>query len=68
KYSEMGDAKDDVDAEFQERGVNEADSDDEAYDQYDCKPTEKEGVFYDFRRNSRSVRSTILHFQVRKKW
>lgn len=32
----MGDAKDDVDAEFQERGVNEADSDDEAYDQYVC--------------------------------
>ncbi|CAD5186988.1 unnamed protein product [Musa acuminata subsp. malaccensis] len=117
----MGDAKDDVDAEFQERGVNEADSDDEVYDQYngkvtdisaaqtrkgkdiqgipwdrlnfsredyrrtrleqyknyenvqnsgvesekDCKPTEKEGVYYDFRRNSRSVRSTILHFQLR---
>ncbi|KAJ8480638.1 hypothetical protein OPV22_024365 [Ensete ventricosum] len=116
KYSEMGDAKDDVDAEFQERGVNEADSDDEAYDQYNGKVTDIsaaqtrkgidiQGIPWDRlnfsredyrrtrleqyknyenvpnsgvasekagnlkrlfdRRNSRSVRSTILHFQLR---
>ncbi|VVB16183.1 unnamed protein product [Arabis nemorensis] len=30
-----------------------------------CMNTEKDGSFYTFRRNSRSVRSTILHFQLR---
>ncbi|KAI3820430.1 hypothetical protein L1987_07977 [Smallanthus sonchifolius] len=30
-----------------------------------CKVTAKTGLFYDFRRNSRSARSTILHFQLR---
>ena len=30
----------------------------------DCKTTNKEASYYDFRRNSRSVKSTILHFQV----
>ncbi|XP_035550179.1 uncharacterized WD repeat-containing protein C2A9.03-like isoform X1 [Juglans regia] len=31
----------------------------------DCKVTKKGGSFYEFRRNSRSVKSTILHFQLR---
>ncbi|XP_071692878.1 uncharacterized WD repeat-containing protein C2A9.03-like [Rutidosis leptorrhynchoides] len=31
----------------------------------DCKVTNKTGLYYDFRRNSRSVKSTILHFQLR---
>ncbi|KAD5507631.1 hypothetical protein E3N88_15334 [Mikania micrantha] len=30
-----------------------------------CKATNKTGTFYEFRRNSRSVRSKILHFQLR---
>ncbi|KVH99210.1 protein of unknown function DUF2415 [Cynara cardunculus var. scolymus] len=30
-----------------------------------CKVTNKTGLYYDFRRNSRSVKSTILHFQLR---
>ncbi|AQK54875.1 WD repeat-containing protein-like protein [Zea mays] len=30
----------------------------------DCKPTEKGGMYYEFRRNTRSIKSTILHFQV----
>ncbi|XP_022039597.1 uncharacterized WD repeat-containing protein C2A9.03 isoform X1 [Helianthus annuus] len=30
-----------------------------------CKVTNKTGLFYDFRQNSRSARSTILHFQLR---
>ncbi|KAK7829297.1 putative wd repeat-containing protein c2a9.03 [Quercus suber] len=31
----------------------------------DCKVTKKGGSYYEFRRNSRSVKSTILHFQLR---
>ncbi|KAI4366223.1 hypothetical protein MLD38_022126 [Melastoma candidum] len=31
----------------------------------DCKVTDKDNTFYEFRRNSRSVKSTILHFQLR---
>ncbi|GLT59162.1 hypothetical protein SLA2020_319980 [Shorea laevis] len=31
----------------------------------DCQPTEKGASYYEFRRNSRSVKSTILHFQLR---
>ncbi|KAL5669049.1 hypothetical protein ACJX0J_021270, partial [Zea mays] len=31
----------------------------------DCKPTEKGGMYYEFRRNTRSIKSTILHFQLR---
>ncbi|XP_062079120.1 uncharacterized WD repeat-containing protein C2A9.03-like [Humulus lupulus] len=31
----------------------------------DCKITKKGSTFYDFRRNARSVKSTILHFQLR---
>ncbi|GMY30731.1 uncharacterized WD repeat-containing protein C2A9.03-like [Fagus crenata] len=31
----------------------------------DCKVTKKGGSYYVFRRNSRSVKSTILHFQLR---
>ncbi|VAI85424.1 unnamed protein product [Triticum turgidum subsp. durum] len=31
-----------------------------------CKSTEKDGTYYEFRRNTRSVKSTILHFQVKK--
>ncbi|KAH6768148.1 Transducin/WD40 repeat-like superfamily protein [Perilla frutescens var. frutescens] len=31
----------------------------------ECKSTEKGGSYYVFRRNSRSVKSTILHFQLR---
>lgn len=30
----------------------------------ECKSTEKGALYYEFRRNSRSVKSTILHFQV----
>ncbi|KAK2971945.1 hypothetical protein RJ640_004965, partial [Escallonia rubra] len=30
----------------------------------ECKTTRKGGLYYEFRRNSRSVKSTILHFQV----
>lgn len=30
-----------------------------------CKQTKKKGYYYDFRHNSRSVKSTILHFQLR---
>ncbi|CAN6559147.1 unnamed protein product [Malus baccata var. baccata] len=30
----------------------------------DCKDTKKGSVYYEFRRNARSVKSTILHFQV----
>lgn len=33
----------------------------------DCKSTKKGGLYYEFRRNSRSVKSTILHFQVSEK-
>lgn len=33
--------------------------------QKQCKVTNKEGSFYEFRSNSRSVKSTILHFQLR---
>ena len=29
-----------------------------------CKSTEKGGTYYEFRRNTRSVKSTISHFQV----
>ncbi|OVA01385.1 WD40 repeat [Macleaya cordata] len=31
----------------------------------ECKPTKKGGKYYEFRRNTRSVKSTILHFQLR---
>ncbi|KAJ8747331.1 hypothetical protein K2173_013135 [Erythroxylum novogranatense] len=31
----------------------------------DCKPTRKGGTYYEFWRNTRSVKSTILHFQLR---
>lgn len=31
----------------------------------DCNPTKKGALFYDFRHNTRSVKSTILHFQLR---
>ncbi|KAF3622403.1 putative actin-related protein 8-like isoform X1 [Capsicum annuum] len=31
----------------------------------ECKTTKKDGLYYDFRRNSRSVKSTIFHFQLR---
>uniref|UniRef100_A0A0E0CQT8 Uncharacterized protein n=1 Tax=Oryza meridionalis TaxID=40149 RepID=A0A0E0CQT8_9ORYZ len=31
----------------------------------ECKPTENGGMYYEFRRNTRSVKSTILHFQLR---
>ncbi|XP_077222260.1 putative WD repeat-containing protein C2A9.03 isoform X2 [Tasmannia lanceolata] len=31
----------------------------------ECKPTRKGGMYYEFQRNTRSVRSTILHFQLR---
>lgn len=31
----------------------------------ECKKTKKRGLYYDFRHNSRSVKSTILHFQLR---
>ncbi|KAF7146542.1 hypothetical protein RHSIM_Rhsim04G0007600 [Rhododendron simsii] len=31
----------------------------------ECKVTQKGGMYYEFRRNSRSVKSTILHFQLR---
>lgn len=31
----------------------------------ECKPTKKGAMFYEFWRNTRSVRSTILHFQLR---
>lgn len=30
-----------------------------------CKPTKKGGTYFDFWRNTRSVKSTILHFQLR---
>ncbi|XP_021774025.1 uncharacterized WD repeat-containing protein C2A9.03-like isoform X1 [Chenopodium quinoa] len=30
-----------------------------------CNQTKKKGIYYDFRHNSRSVKSTILHFQLR---
>uniref|UniRef100_A0ACD5V8D4 Uncharacterized protein n=1 Tax=Avena sativa TaxID=4498 RepID=A0ACD5V8D4_AVESA len=30
-----------------------------------CKSTEKGGTYYEFRRNTRKVKSTILHFQLR---
>jgi hypothetical protein len=30
-----------------------------------CKSTEKGGKYYEFSRNTRKVKSTILHFQVR---
>ena len=33
----------------------------------DCKITKKGGLYYEFKRNSRSVKSTILHFQVSEK-
>ncbi|KAE9591555.1 hypothetical protein Lalb_Chr20g0119721 [Lupinus albus] len=31
----------------------------------ECKPTEKGAMYYDFWQNTRSVKSTILHFQLR---
>ncbi|KDP29021.1 hypothetical protein JCGZ_16410 [Jatropha curcas] len=31
----------------------------------ECKPTKKGGMYYEFWRNTRSVTSTILHFQLR---
>ncbi|KAK9134106.1 hypothetical protein Scep_013634 [Stephania cephalantha] len=31
----------------------------------ECKPTKKGGKYYEFCRNTRSVKSTILHFQLR---
>ncbi|CAL5054634.1 unnamed protein product [Urochloa decumbens] len=31
----------------------------------DCNPTEKDGMYYEFRQNTRSVESTILHFLLR---
>ncbi|CAI9088112.1 OLC1v1022357C2 [Oldenlandia corymbosa var. corymbosa] len=31
----------------------------------ECKSTDKGAIHYEFRRNSRSVKSTILHFQLR---
>ncbi|VAI60271.1 unnamed protein product [Triticum turgidum subsp. durum] len=31
----------------------------------ECKPTVKGGMYYEFRQNTRSVKSTILHFQLR---
>lgn len=30
----------------------------------DCKPTEKGGMYYEFKQNIRSIKSTILHYQV----
>jgi len=34
-------------------------------DLQECKATQKGGLYYDFWQNTRSVKSTILHFQVR---
>ncbi|KAF6148377.1 hypothetical protein GIB67_025596, partial [Kingdonia uniflora] len=31
----------------------------------ECQPTAKGGAYYEFQRNTRSVKSTILHFQLR---
>ncbi|XP_074581820.1 putative WD repeat-containing protein C2A9.03 [Curcuma longa] len=31
----------------------------------ECKATQKGGMYYEFQRNTRSVKSTILHFQLR---
>ncbi|KAL2473572.1 Transducin/WD40 repeat-like superfamily protein [Forsythia ovata] len=31
----------------------------------ECKPTRKGGAYYEFQQNTRSVKSTILHFQLR---
>ncbi|RCV08112.1 hypothetical protein SETIT_1G299900v2 [Setaria italica] len=31
----------------------------------DCKPTEKGGMYYEFKQNIRSIKSTILHYQLR---
>ncbi|XP_044952671.1 uncharacterized WD repeat-containing protein C2A9.03-like isoform X1 [Hordeum vulgare subsp. vulgare] len=31
----------------------------------ECKQSEKDGMYYEFRKNTRSVKSTILHFQLR---
>ncbi|OAY75061.1 putative WD repeat-containing protein [Ananas comosus] len=62
---EMGDAEEDMDEEYHGRGMGYSDSDDEEYGESACKSTEKGGMFYDFQRNTRSVKSTILHFQLR---
>ncbi|VAI48825.1 unnamed protein product [Triticum turgidum subsp. durum] len=32
----------------------------------ECKPTVKGGMYYEFRQNTRSVKSTILHFPAEK--
>ncbi|KAI4969001.1 hypothetical protein ZWY2020_046331 [Hordeum vulgare] len=35
----------------------------------ECKQSEKDGMYYEFRKNTRSVKSTILHFQIKGiKW
>ncbi|KAF3601420.1 hypothetical protein F2Q69_00038545 [Brassica cretica] len=63
---EMEDVEVDVGDEF--RCGNFDDDDLAASEEFDysvCKVTQKEGHFYDFWRNSRSVKSTILHFQLR---
>ncbi|KAF8391719.1 hypothetical protein HHK36_024028 [Tetracentron sinense] len=56
---------DDDDVDFRGRGMGDSESDDDEYDHLECKPTKKGGMYYEFRRNTRSVKSTILHFQLR---
>ncbi|KAL0321017.1 UNVERIFIED_CONTAM: hypothetical protein Sradi_5363200 [Sesamum radiatum] len=44
-------------------GDSESDEDEDEYDNLECKLTRKGGVYYEFWQNTRSVKSTILHFQ-----
>ncbi|KAI3664883.1 hypothetical protein L6452_43494 [Arctium lappa] len=68
---EMEDVDDNMDDEFHVRDIG-SDSNVDEYDYMSgegsekaCKITNKTSLYYDFRRNSRSVKSTILHFQVK---
>ncbi|KAL0328612.1 UNVERIFIED_CONTAM: putative WD repeat-containing protein C2A9.03 [Sesamum calycinum] len=74
---QQGNHADDMEEEYEMEGVDDmmdefhgrdgggSDSDVNEFDYMECKTTEKGGSYYEFRRNSRSVRSTILHFQLR---
>ncbi|WOL06390.1 WD repeat-containing protein [Canna indica] len=61
---EMGDGEDDMDNELHGRWMDNLDSDEE-YGRSECHPTEKGAMYYEFWQNTRSVKSTILHFQLR---
>ncbi|PKI36618.1 hypothetical protein CRG98_042991, partial [Punica granatum] len=59
---DMGEVDDEMYFHGRVMGDSDTDNDDE-YAHLGCKRTKRDGNYYKFWRNTRSVKSTILHFQ-----